>query len=139
MEKTRVKFYGTSDLVYGYMANKAIDVLKSLDENSDSYNLNDIIELYNVYKYAENTIFPNDFPEEDKKYFDDKHKKEINKIISTFISKINDENIEILTQNTNTEANSGFVLFFLTISSVAKLNLFFGQVERNENAPRKPW
>lgn len=99
MEKTRVKFYGTSDLVYGYMANKAIEVLKLLDENLDSYNLNDILELYNISKYAENTIFPKDFSEEDKKYFDDEHKKEINDTISKFISKINDTNVEMLTQN----------------------------------------
>lgn len=99
MEKTRVKFYGTSDLAYGYMANKAIAVLKLLDENSDSYDINDILELYNINKYAENTIFPKDFPEEDKKYFDDEHKKKLKKIINIFISKINNENIIILAQN----------------------------------------
>ncbi len=99
MEKDRVKFYSTSDLIYGYMANKAIEVLKALDEESDSYALDDILELYNIYKYAEISLFPKDFPEEDKKYFDEVHRKKINKIISVYVSKINDDNIETLTQN----------------------------------------
>lgn len=34
MEKNRVKFYSTSDFVYGYMVNKAIDVLKT-NKNGD--------------------------------------------------------------------------------------------------------
>ena len=66
MKKTRVKYYGTSDLIYGYMANKSIEVLKELDENIDAYTLNDILELYNIYRYAENSLFPKNFPEEDK-------------------------------------------------------------------------
>ena len=99
MEKDRVKFYSTSDLIYGYMANKAIEVLKTLDEESDSYTLDDILELYNINKYAETCSFPQDFPEENKKYFDETHRKKINKIISVYTSKINDNNIEILTQN----------------------------------------
>ena len=80
MEKHRVKFYSTSDLIYGYMANRVIEVLKALDENTDSYALDDILELHNIYKYAETSCFPKDFPEENKKYFGDSSKKKINKI-----------------------------------------------------------
>ena len=108
MEKNRVKFYSTSDFVYGYMVNKAIDVLKVLDENVDSYSLDDILELYNINKYAENTLFPKDFPTTDQKYFDEAHKKKINKIISIYVSKLNDGNIERITQDLHGQYNEDF-------------------------------
>lgn len=99
MEKDRVKFYSTSDLIYGYMANKSIEVLKELDENIDVYTLNDIIELYNIDRYAENSLFPKNFPEEDKKFFDEEHRCKINKIIGAYVAKICDNNVESLTQD----------------------------------------
>lgn len=108
MEKNRVKFYSTSDFVYGYMVNKAIDVLKVLDENVDSYSLDDILELYNINKYLENTLFPKDFPAADQKYFDEAHKKKINKIISIYVSKLNDDNIERITQDLHGQYNEDF-------------------------------
>ncbi len=108
MKKDRVKYFGPSDLAYGYMVNKAIRVLKVLDENVDSYDLDDILELYNIYKYAKNTIFPEDFPEEDKKYFDDSYKKKINKIIGIYALKINDDTIEKITQNLDRQYNDDF-------------------------------
>lgn len=108
MGKNRVKFYSTSDFVYGYMVNKAIDVLKVLDENVDSYSLDDIIELYNINKYAENTLFPKDFPAADQKYFDEANKKKINKIISIYVSKLNDDNIERITQDLYGQYNEDF-------------------------------
>lgn len=108
MEKHRVKFYSTSDLIYGYMANKAIEVLKVLDENTDSYTLDDILELHNIYKYAEISRFPKDFPEEDKKYFGDSYKKKINKIINIYATKISNENVVDLTKNLYPQYNEDF-------------------------------
>ena len=108
MDKHRVKFYSTSDLIYGYMANKAIEVLKVLDENTDSYTLDDILELHNIYKYAEISRFPKDFPEEDKKYFGDSYKKKINKIINIYATKISNENVVDLTKNLYPQYNEDF-------------------------------
>lgn len=81
------------------MANRVIEVLKALDENTDSYTLDDILELHNIYKYTEISRFPEDFPEENKKYFGDSYKTKINKIINIYATKINNENVVDLTKN----------------------------------------
>lgn len=108
MKKDRVKFYSTSDLLYGYMINKSIEILKELDENIDNYTLDDILELYNINKYIEISLFPKDFPECDKKYFDKDYKHRINKIIGSYFFKIDDNNIEEEIQNLSRRYNEDF-------------------------------
>lgn len=108
MEKNRVKYYGPSDLIYGYMVDKSIEVLKKLDEKIDTYTLNDILELYNIYKYAENGLFPKNILEEDKKFFNEDHRCKINRIIGAYVVKICDENVEILTQGLSVQYNEDF-------------------------------
>ena len=86
----RVKFYGKTDMINGYMLEKALSVLKHFTPTNTYSDINDVIELYNVNKFISAKIFRQDFTEEDKTFFSDENAKAINKIIGKIFSNIND-------------------------------------------------
>lgn len=52
-----VKFYGPSDLSAGYHLEKVEQVLSTLNLEDSSYNINEILELYNITLYGENELY----------------------------------------------------------------------------------
>lgn len=88
--KKRVKFYGKTDRINGYMLNEALSVLKQFDPTRMYSDINDIIELYNVHKFISAKIVRQDFTDEDKAFFSDENANLITKIIGNTFSKIDD-------------------------------------------------
>lgn len=80
----RVKFYGKTDMINGYMLEKALSVLKQLNPIKLYDDINDILELYNVNKFISAKIFRQDFTEEDKTFFSDENAKTINIILEKY-------------------------------------------------------
>ena len=88
----RVKFYSASDLGCGYNLEKLYEVLKKYDITKEDYNINDIIEFFNITMYIENECFLIKWTKDEI----DKIKSqlpELKKTIGKFCAKINDDNI----------------------------------------------
>lgn len=85
----RVKFYGKADMANGYMLEKALPILQQLKLSKEYVNINDVIELYNVYKFINAQIFRKDFNSEEKALFNEENSKIINQTIGRFFSKVN--------------------------------------------------
>ena len=84
----RVKFYGKADMANGYMLEKALPILQQLKSSKEYVNINDVIELYNVYKFINAQIFRKDFNSEEKALFNEENSKIINQIFGRFFSKV---------------------------------------------------
>ncbi len=89
----RVKFYGKADMANGYMLEKALPILQQLKSSKEYVNINDVIELYNVYKFINAQIFRKDFNSEEKALFNEENSKIINQIIGRFFSKVDNGTI----------------------------------------------
>ena len=89
----RVKFYGKADMANGYMLEKALPILQQLKLSKEYVNINDVIELYNVYKFINAQIFRKDFNSEEKALFNEENSKIINQIIGRFFSKVDNGTI----------------------------------------------
>lgn len=48
----RIKFYGVEDLSFFYYLNKSEEFLKSIDISKNDYDVNDIMEFYNIIKFS---------------------------------------------------------------------------------------
>lgn len=90
MEK--VKFYSTSDWSCGYNLEKLYKVLKEYDSCRESYEINQIIEFFNIIQYIENDCFLQKWSKEDIKFIKSKL-PELKKTIGKFCNGINDKNI----------------------------------------------
>jgi len=88
----RVKFYSASDWGCGYNLEKLYKVLKLYDKLKNDYNINEIIELFNITMYIENECFLSKWTQEDIKEIKDKL-SELKRSIGKYCSKINSENI----------------------------------------------
>lgn len=86
-----IKFFSASDLSVGYYIRKAEQVIISFCDDKQ-YNINQIIEFYNIQELMEVGAYPRDWTEE--KY---RQLKEItsrfSRAIDIFFSQINDDNI----------------------------------------------
>ena len=89
----RVKFYGKADMANGYMLEKALPILQQLKSSKEYVNINDVIELYNVYKFINAQIFRKDFNSEEKALFNEENSKIINQIFGRFFSKVDNGTI----------------------------------------------
>ena len=89
----RVKFYGKADMANGYMLEKTLPILQQLNLSKEYVNINDVIELYNVYKFINAQIFRKDFNSEEKALFNEENSKIINQIIGRFFSKVDNGTI----------------------------------------------
>lgn len=86
----RVKFYSNIDMSSGYNFNLAIDIIKKLSEKE--YNINDILEFYNILKFFNKEIL--DYQTDEIQKLCNNSKKELNSIIGKFNKNINNSNIE---------------------------------------------
>lgn len=89
-KKNRVKFFSKEDMSAGMNLSTAEPILRSFDSNND-FDINDIIELYQIKKYIDNDIFLLSWTDEDKLLFKEKVKSIWN-TISLFWVKINTDN-----------------------------------------------
>ena len=89
----RVKFYGKAYMANGYMLEKALPILQQLKSSKEYVNINDVLELYNVYKFINAQIFRKDFNSEEKALFNEENSKIINQIIGRFFSKVDNGTI----------------------------------------------
>ena len=74
----------------GYNFNLAIDIIKKLSEKE--YNINDILEFYNILKFFNKEIL--DYQTDEIQKLCNNSKKELNSIIGKFNKNINNSNIE---------------------------------------------
>ena len=86
----RVKFYSNNDMTTAYNFNKAVDISKTITDKD--YEINDILELYNILKLFNPEYLKN--VQEDIKDICNESSKKINRIIGKFCSKLNNDNIE---------------------------------------------
>ncbi len=89
-KENRVNFFSKEDMSAGFNLSLAESILRSYDSNN-YFELNDIIELYQIKKYIDNDLFLLSWTEEDKLLFKEKVKN-IWSTISFFFLKINNDN-----------------------------------------------
>lgn len=86
----RVKFHSNVYMSNGYNFNLALDIIKNLSEKE--YNINDILEFYNILKFFNKGFLDNQKDEIQKLCNDSKNK--LYSIIGKFNKNINNSNIE---------------------------------------------
>ncbi len=87
----RVKFFSKNDWACGGNLKNLEKVLNEFNE-SNIYNINDIIEFYNCIKYINNECYLKDWATEYIKKIKESV-KELNKIVACFLSKIDESNL----------------------------------------------
>lgn len=91
----RIKFYSINDMVSGENLIRIKEIVDNFDENKKYYNINDIIELYNITKYVDTECYKNyklNWSEDDISKIKDAIKK-YKGIIARYIKSISNENI----------------------------------------------
>lgn len=88
----RIKYYGTRDLATVFYLKPVVELLENFNENKTNYDINDVLELYNVYVYIKNEVFPKDLDQDKAEKFI-KLKPSILKVLSSFFNAITEENI----------------------------------------------
>lgn len=91
----RIKFYSINDMVSGENLIRIKKLVDNFDENKKDYNINDIIELYNITKYVDTECYKNyklNWLEDDISKIKDVIKK-YKGIIARYIKSISNENI----------------------------------------------
>ena len=91
----RIKFYSINDMVSGENLIRIKEIVDDFDENKKYYNINDIIELYNITKYVDTECYKNyklNWSEDDISKIKDVIKK-YKGIIARYIKSISNENI----------------------------------------------
>lgn len=64
----RVQFFSNSDMSIPYELNKAEGIISKYENGDFPNDVNDYLELFNIYLFLENNIYPNDWTNERKKY-----------------------------------------------------------------------
>lgn len=59
--KHRIKYYSNSDLSTGWNLKKIKEVIENYDEAKENYEINDIIEFYNITQFIDNKIYLNNW------------------------------------------------------------------------------
>jgi hypothetical protein len=62
----RVKFYGLNDLGTHFQAEQAVKVLERYDSSSMALSISDVLELYNAQLFAEHSVFPKSYTDEQR-------------------------------------------------------------------------
>ena len=91
----RIKFYSINDMVSGENLIRIKEIVDNFDENKKDYNINDIIELYNITKYVDTECYKSyklNWSEDDVSKIKDVIKK-YKGIIARYIKSISNENI----------------------------------------------
>ena len=83
----RVKFYDLSDYAIGHNLEKSKKIIDSYDSNFNNYNVNDVIEFFNIVKYIETGVHLTSWVEADI-IKNESACREYNKIISVYFKEI---------------------------------------------------
>lgn len=104
-----IKYYGTRDLATVFYLKAAVELLESFDETKTGYDINDILELYNVYLYIDNLFLPGDLEREKLERFINL-KPAILKIISSFFNAVTEETVLEMIQDVGFDYNSDLIM-----------------------------
>ena len=89
----RIKYYSSSDLSSGYHLQQVEPILLQEEKAFTDYDINDVIELYNIGLFFENNIYLKSWDDEKKRIYIARVNR--NKgIIGRMISLINESNVE---------------------------------------------
>lgn len=114
-ENTRVKFYSMTDFSASDNLVKAEEVIQSYDDTFE-YNINDIIEFYNIQLYFENEIYLNTWTEEMKSEYKSRV-KDFSKVIGKYFSQIDEKTF----MNVFTEIDNRYIADFWVLFEKYKL------------------
>lgn len=89
--KRRIKYYGLRDLATSFYLKPAMKLLDEFNETKTDYDINDILELYNVLLYVENLALPKDIEKQELDGYVSL-KPKLHKAIATFFNKITEKN-----------------------------------------------
>ncbi|MFC2317393.1 MAG: helix-turn-helix domain-containing protein [Candidatus Saccharimonas sp.] len=104
-----IKYYGTRDLATVFYLKAAVELLESFDETKTGYDVNDILELYNVYLYIDNLFLPGDLEREKLERFINL-KPAILKIISSFFNAVTEETVLEMIQDVGFDYHSDLIM-----------------------------
>lgn len=82
----RIKFYSIADLSTGYYLEKIVELINNFDCIENEFNINDIIEFFNIIKYNEKDLLQKYCKQYGVKNFDETIKS-FRKIIGQFINR----------------------------------------------------
>lgn len=88
----RIKYYSPSDWSGGYNLEKAEQVILNFD-NDKEYDINDILEFFNIYKYFDNKVYLTKWDDDYIQKLKDIVKQMKAKVYKYFNTKINEVNI----------------------------------------------
>lgn len=88
----RVVYYSPGDWAGGYNLEKAEEIIKKFDNNVE-YEINELLEFYNILKYFENNVYLKKWSETQKESYKEIVKNMKKKVMKYFNTKINDSNI----------------------------------------------
>ena len=89
----RVKFYSKSDLGCAYNLEKLYKIINDYDEKKMDYDINDILEFYNIILYVDNECYLKKWTDVEIENMKNICKK-MHKSIGVYLSRIDDNNIE---------------------------------------------
>lgn len=87
----RVKFYSALDYSSGFHLNKAKEIIDRFDSNKVDYDINEIIEFYNIIKFIDIKAYLTTWKQQDIEVIE-KVSKEYKKIVSCYVKSIDDSN-----------------------------------------------
>lgn len=90
--KHRIKYYSNSDLSTGWNLKKIEEVIENYDETKEDYEINDIIEFYNITQFLNNKLYLNNWDDVYVEKLKNANKK-IKASIGKYCSKINNRNL----------------------------------------------
>lgn len=90
--KNRIKYYSNSDLSTGWNLKKIEEVIENYDETKEDYEINDIIEFYNITQFLNNKLYLNNWDDTYVEKLKNANKK-IKASIGKYCSKINNRNL----------------------------------------------
>lgn len=94
----RIKYYGLRDLATSFYLKPTMKLLDGFDEAKADFSINDVLELFNVFLYVENLVFPKNIKQQKlDEYISLKPK--LHKAIATFFNKITEENALTIISN----------------------------------------
>lgn len=88
----RIKYYSPSDWAGGYNLEKAEQIILNFD-NDKEYDINDILEFFNIYKYFDNKVYLTKWDDDYIQKLKDIVKQMKVKVYKYFNTKINEDNI----------------------------------------------
>ena len=117
---SRIKYYSLNDLSIGYNLVKCEKILKNFDKKKEYNEINDVIELYNIYLFFDHEfklLKWSDDEYESYKEIADKMKRKV----YIFFNKITNDNFKEMYENVNFEYKDNFWTLFE--KNINKLNI----------------